>query len=510
MNKQFLLSLLFFISLNINNYAQRVISEGVTSSYISFPEINIEENSISNFEASMAIENSEYNKELFSKEVACTPLKGSLKDTKMTPLYFYNIEVTRGDGFFMIKDKKGNIFYSEQFSDGMRKELLVYGKEDCKFYLQQLLEEDYKENNHKWILEDQQRFIEKEKTNLNNSIRDRFTLYYKSDSFRVYSGKGRKFDFSELDQAQEQAINAYNNINQTGLNQESMNLLKAPIKIWTSIVEEINWEDKKAKYNHHIGKAVLYNLAMASFYQNDLEMSLSYALEADKAYGKKSDKVRTRIIGLIERIYSQQIGRSKNQNLLGDFTQLHKIASSQKENPITIEVLEKAAISSMSGEHHFYKKGLEKEKEIARGNEMREKGINPYEEKITLTPNGRMLVVFSFDEELTTIPNEIIELDLNELRVGGQSIETIPPNIGEMTNLKVLDLSGNLFKSIPSEIGNCVNMLRLNLSRNDIYSLPESIKNLKKLKVLNLKKTKFSVEDISKIQSWLPNCKIKF
>ena len=57
---------------------------------------------------------------------------------------------------------------------------------------------------------------------------------------------------------------------------------------------------------------------------------------------------------------------------------------------------------------------------------------------------------------------------------------SIPPEIGNMTNLEWLDLSNNqLTGSIPSKIGNLTNLTGLNLAYNQLTGeIPESICDL--------------------------------
>ena len=67
-------------------------------------------------------------------------------------------------------------------------------------------------------------------------------------------------------------------------------------------------------------------------------------------------------------------------------------------------------------------------------------------------------------------------LDLIENQLTG----SIPPEIGNLTNLTFLDLGENQLRgSIPSEIGNLTNLTSLGLDENQLTGeIPESICNL--------------------------------
>ena len=62
----------------------------------------------------------------------------------------------------------------------------------------------------------------------------------------------------------------------------------------------------------------------------------------------------------------------------------------------------------------------------------------------------------------------------------------IPSEIGNLTNLTILDLAYNQVSSLPPEIGNLTQLTKLHLSNNQLSSLPSEIENLTKLTSLSL------------------------
>jgi Leucine-rich repeat (LRR) protein len=76
--------------------------------------------------------------------------------------------------------------------------------------------------------------------------------------------------------------------------------------------------------------------------------------------------------------------------------------------------------------------------------------------------------------------------------------------------LRHLDLSNNKFESLPDEIGSLSNLVVLNLSNNNISSLPYGLMELKSLKSLNLDGNPIPNWEIVELADALPECRIVF
>jgi internalin A len=80
---------------------------------------------------------------------------------------------------------------------------------------------------------------------------------------------------------------------------------------------------------------------------------------------------------------------------------------------------------------------------------------------------------------------------MDNLFLSGNQLTSLPPEIGNLTSIEVLDLRGNQLASLPPEIGNLVGMFgaglkTLYLSNNQLTSLPPEIGNLTYLQWLDL------------------------
>ncbi len=101
--------------------------------------------------------------------------------------------------------------------------------------------------------------------------------------------------------------------------------------------------------------------------------------------------------------------------------------------------------------------------------------------------DGRVVELDLINIDLRTIPSEIG--NLNQLKVlvfATNLIRTIPSEIGNLTQLERLDLAGNSLSAIPTGIGNLSNLIELDLNFNLLRILPATIGNLDKLEVLKV------------------------
>ncbi len=75
---------------------------------------------------------------------------------------------------------------------------------------------------------------------------------------------------------------------------------------------------------------------------------------------------------------------------------------------------------------------------------------------------------------------------LKELKLYDNLLASLPPEIGNLTNLTMLFLRSNSLKNLPPEIGSLSNLTELTLANNNLISLPPEIGNLASLALLTL------------------------
>ena len=80
-----------------------------------------------------------------------------------------------------------------------------------------------------------------------------------------------------------------------------------------------------------------------------------------------------------------------------------------------------------------------------------------------------------------TLAEKATKLDLSRL-----SLRQLPPEIGQLTNLRELNLVGNKLSGLPPEIVQLINLRELNIGFISLSNLPPEIVQLTNLQSLNL------------------------
>lgn len=93
------------------------------------------------------------------------------------------------------------------------------------------------------------------------------------------------------------------------------------------------------------------------------------------------------------------------------------------------------------------------------------------------------------------------ELDLSNNTLTG----SLPAEIHNLSELRILNLSDNQFSGVPAEVGQLRNLEILDLSNNKLTGLPYELGNLTNLKRLNLRGNNYAKADLDLIKKSLPS-----
>jgi GTPase SAR1 family protein len=95
--------------------------------------------------------------------------------------------------------------------------------------------------------------------------------------------------------------------------------------------------------------------------------------------------------------------------------------------------------------------------------------------------------LYLIESGLSTLPPEIGQLsELKRLSLHGNYLTELPPEIGRLTRLEALYLDNNQIKALPPEIGRLRALRELDLRSNRLTALPSAIKHLRELRELDL------------------------
>ncbi len=124
-------------------------------------------------------------------------------------------------------------------------------------------------------------------------------------------------------------------------------------------------------------------------------------------------------------------------------------------------------------------------------------GVQPREVKYD--DRGHLIRLDLSDLGLTRLPPEIGQLsNLKELEVGGNQLTELPDWIGQLSNLKELEVGGNQLTELPDWIGQLRNLKELWVYNNQLTELPASIGRLTKLEILSV-----SSNPLTELPDWI-------
>lgn len=87
-------------------------------------------------------------------------------------------------------------------------------------------------------------------------------------------------------------------------------------------------------------------------------------------------------------------------------------------------------------------------------------------------------------------------------------VTSVPKQIKQFKNLRLLSVLNNNVKALPSEVGSLTSLKNLYVDINPISTLLPTVGKLKQLEKLGVGKTNINESEIAKIKQLLPNCEV--
>jgi hypothetical protein len=468
--------------------AQSIKKTKVNSSYISYPKIDVKDIDLSALKVEFCSGNMAFlDKKVLKTTNVCNVKGGSILDAKSIDVFYYKINVNKPTSYIKLSNQDNEIAYIEKASS-LEKGFVEFGKNEC-YWADMVLKSAYKKQGIQFeitsVEEDKTVGLENAKNYINNAL---FFTYVPHELF-VFSLKSKNHDYSDINDASDNAAKALEELKNNVDNKTAQDNLRNAVTVWNKALAESDSKDKKAKINKKVTIAISENIATVNMYLREYD---------------KAKKVLINALSLEKNVTTP--AKVRRESLLSTIVDLKKRYDVNKEAEINLKKEEVNVISVPSSEltkfETDYKSYQNKSlaEDIKDNNEDYEKdvadgSVNPYKKYVVEAVNGNTLILPNLGAKLMKLPAgdkldefplEVLELDIANLILKGNNIKSIPASISRLEGLKKLDLSKNNLTSLPIELGELKNLKRLTLKGNDI---PQS--------------------DIDKIQNLLPDCKIK-
>ena len=511
----FFISVLTFPSLSS---AQSDQGKKTKTRYLQLPNYDISTVNLGTISVEYAIGASSFGQEkLKDTKSKCVPKGGGLKDIVEVTTYYYEVPFVQPNAYMVAKDGTGKVIYAEKvMSQG--EVMAKFGYDECKYWVAETMKKDWSSGQAKFKKSETSRMAGEVSGRVNDAIRMNIFPSFVPEEFKVFTAKAKTFDYADLDKAQTMALEAYAGFDKNGPNPAGIGQLNSAIEIWEKELESLDTEDKKARINKSIAKGLYENLLNAYLYTYQVDKAIKAGTDGSKLYGNMSNNRSTALDARIDVLRTRQLAVNQNAALAADPTRLNSVGATVGSGSFQATQVTGPDFERLETEASGFKFTQAKEKmeanEAMHDAAVASGEINPYERYVTQSATqGKMLMMTSsfLSEELTAFPKEVCEMtDLNQIFINANKIASIPPEISQLTSLKKLNLSKNELTTLPAEIGELASLESLNLSKNPLTEIPEAIKNCTSLKKVTLKETKLSADQLSQLQSWLPNAKIKY
>lgn len=223
-------------------------------------------------------------------------------------VYKYLISVGCAGNFAIVPKDSTKAIYSYKINP-------AYAKDDLgsfEFATQGAAETQLNVNRERIINDLKHKSLQKELKSISNFVQDKIGYLPSSMNIEIATGSGKKFDYSDLDNAQKDfidAISKYNNGDFNGYCQIASNC----IGVWDKVVTEYNPDDSKARIGKKNVDNFYMNIVYASLFMNDFTRSLLALNKHDELIGYKSS-LYDQIENMEQRTYANSLRMADKVN----------------------------------------------------------------------------------------------------------------------------------------------------------------------------------------------------
>lgn len=157
------------------------------------------------------------------------------------------------------------------------------------------LNNKFNEEQEKLFLEKQKKYIKSALNQAKNTLNSFYGYPDKSEKIKIASGKGKKFNYEDLETAfghAEKAFEGLTNHNETDIIHKEFN---AAIEIWKKAIAESDG-GKKSRISPAIKMMLFYNCAIANLWMNNFEKAKEDLAEATKMVVDKTSSSHKKVL----------------------------------------------------------------------------------------------------------------------------------------------------------------------------------------------------------------------
>jgi len=496
-------------------FAAKIIKEKVKTKFINLPDIPIDGLDASTIKAYLVLKDMKVlKKELATStsDSVCNALLKKLGQKGPYTNHFYKILFSNPEPLLLLKTTDGKVIHAQSVPPGISPEdRFGTGCMPSKSSLDTALKKSNMTYNPAAFKSKMQKETLKD---VKKSLQSLLVPEYSKTKFKLFSAKGAAYE--DLNNALAMSLTAYKNMKKTPITVQDKASLENAIGLWEKALLETDLNNKNARINKKLAIDLNHNIAMNFMAIGDYQQAIEHFQKIKRIWGGAQysgfsvDPDRYTKIAM-ERERRAKLSPNTAADTKGFLVRIAELKKASKAIPISIldsSSHNQALASVKATKQAESKASMQQQQNVQKAMA----SSNPFEGKVQHTAmQGYTLFLMPFvTPKYDAFPKEICELThLNQIQLANNTLRSVPPEIGKLKNLKVLNLSSNQLTSLPAEIGQLQSLEKLNLAKNKLIELPSEIRQLKNLKYLNLKKNNISPEEIEKIKSWLPNCKIK-
>ena len=326
------------------------------------------------------------------------------------------------------------------------------------------------------------------------------------------TAKGRKFDYTALDDAFDAAEDLFDAGDFDGLD--------GPMGVWTEWLGKADYINPKAEVNQEIAVELMLNLATAHLYRKEWGPCAAQ-LSSARTYVSPLGDLNARLEGLTQLLELRRKADIANgERAPGEDEKTYKavdfknLIAKRTQNKDVQMFINADVYAAYVGEFDKWMNevlGDSPEAQAATAGELTMDAR--LGQRVTRVPGGFALGLSGFlDADLVgqPFPAEILAIDnLVNLSLNGMQMGALPTAIGDLGTLKVLDLTGNNLTELPDRIGELAVLERLILRNNQLTTLPSTLNKCAALKMIDLRGNPISAEAVATLQTSMPDLKIK-